>query len=95
MLDCVVEVQPQRNPFTGVFVRGNQLIQALIEALLDTFTTSEQMCFGENNTALLLDHTTECPESAQQTHQIPTPAGWVALLTGVGIGVAGLHRYYN
>ena len=93
--DVVLKVQPQRNPFTGMFVRSNQLIQALIEALLDTFTTSEQMCFGENNTALLLNRTTECPESAQQTRQIPTPAGWAALLTGVGIGVAGLYRYYN
>jgi hypothetical protein len=77
--DLVVEVQPQRNPFTGMFVRGNQLIQALIEALLDTFATSEQMCFGESNTALLVNRSTECPESAQQTRQIPTPAGWAAL----------------
>jgi len=93
--DVVLKVQPQRNPFTGMFVRSNQLIQALIEALLDTFTTSEQTCFGENNTALLLNRTTECPESAQQSRQILTPAGWVALLTGVGIGIAGLYRYYD
>lgn len=92
--DVVLKAKPMTNPFTGMFVTANQFLTAFVEALIDTFSATQQTCFGEDNTALLTNGTEQCPESAQQMKRMPTTAGWsVLIITMIGIAFTAAYRY--
>ena len=89
--DVVLEIEPKINPFAWVF----DLIGQFTDALLQTFFTTQQTCFGENNTALLTNETADCPETAQETRRMPNRAGTLLILTILGIGLTVLIYLYR